>query len=510
MVRKDCVRGRLTRRVCTDKVHSPFEEVYAEAWVSYVRFASAVLALLLMGNAIAAQEPAGGDAPKSLTPDASLNLRFISDLQLSPDGARLAFVVSDAPKGEHRTQHIWMYDKATNSARQFTYSGKSETSPRWSPDRTRLAFLSDRGGDEQQIYVMNANSGDGVAHTKGKRSVKAFAWSPDGKYLAYLAPDAKTEEREKKEKDKDDARVVGKDEKRPRLWIQPVESGQAIAVTASAESAEAKAMTPANWEIKELAWMPSGENIVVVGTDHPESDQETDRIMNVHVSGGAMDMVSAPRGPFGEIRVAKDGKTIGYIGARENGPTPHDLMLLPVGTPAARNVTGTSLDRQIFDFKWLQDGSLLAVAGDGFHTRFVSLGADGAIKKLELAEVGNPSAFAASDAGEIFFVSQTARWPQELFAWDQKSSPRRLTHVNEAWKNYSLVAPEIYKYKSFDGTEIEAALLKPAAFDCADSWRADGSLGRHHRDLVAIARGARLRDFYAQHSRIDRLRAKIY
>jgi len=35
-----------------------------------------------------------------------------------------------------------------------------------------------------------------------------------------------------------------------------------------------------------------------------------------------------PRGPFGEMRVAPDGKTISYLGPREDGPEPHDLMLL--------------------------------------------------------------------------------------------------------------------------------------------------------------------------------------
>jgi dipeptidyl aminopeptidase/acylaminoacyl peptidase len=417
-----------------------------------LRFAGLLLAIFVCGNSLSGQQPPDGDAKKPLTPEASLNIHFLSDLQLSPDGSRLAFVVSEPPKGERRAQHIWIYDKTTNTARQFTYSSKSDTSPRWSPDGAKLAFLSGRTGDEQQIFVMNSNGGEAAARTKGKSSVKAFAWSKDGKYLAYIAPDAKSEEQEKKEKDKDDARVADKDEKRPRLWLMGAESG------------DPKAITPANWEIKELAWMPSGENVVVAATDRPESDQETDRIFSVHTPDGAMKPLGAPRGPFGEIRVSPDGKTIGYVGSREDGPAPHDLMLLPVGNAAARNLTGASLDRQIFDYKWLRDGSLIAVAADGFHTKFVAFTSEGAMKAMAPPPELKPFAFAASD-GEIFFVSQTATQPQELFVWDQKTSPHQITHVNDAWKQYSLVAPEFYKYKSFDGLEIEAALLKPSGYD---------------------------------------------
>lgn len=425
-----------------------------------------MLVILGCANFSDAQQTAETESKKALTPEASLNIHFLSDLQLSPDGSRLAFVVSDAPKGERRAQHVWMYDKKTNSARQFTYSSKSETYPRWSPDGKRLAFLSNRGGDEQQIYLMNGGGGEAEARTKGKSSVSKFAWSADGKTIAYIAPDAKSEEQEKKEKDKDDARVADKDEKHPRLWLLPVESG------------DAKAMTPANWEIKELDWMPDGENIVVACTDRPESDQETDRIFSVHVADGTMKLMSVPRGPFGSVRVSPDGKTVAYVGSREDGPAPHDLMLLPVGNTAARNLTGLSLDRQIFEYKWMRDGSLLAVTADGFHTKLIGLNANGAIEPIAPPATINPSSFAALDDGEVFFVSQTATHPHELFAWNQKTSPQQITNINDAWKQYSVAAPEFYKYKSFDGLEIEAALLKPSGYE-----------GKKKLPLIALIHG---------------------
>jgi dipeptidyl aminopeptidase/acylaminoacyl peptidase len=412
----------------------------------------ALLALALVVRAARGQSDAAVDKSKLLTPEASLNLRAISDLQYSPDGARLAFVVMEPPKGTGRNRHIWIYDKRTiGGVRQFTFSAKSETSPRWSPDGKQLAFLSDRV-EQQQIYLMRVDVGEGIALTKGKRSIKAFEWSPDGKQIAFLAPDAKTAAEEKKEKDKDDAHVADKEDKRARLWLVDVTSG------------ETRALTKTTWDVKEIAWLPAGDQLVMKATDRPQSDENTDRIFSVQTSDGSTNQLFAPRGPFGELRISPSGTTVSYVGSREDGPEPHDLLLAPLNGHAARNLTGASLDRPVEDYHWQKDTSIVLVAANGFGSLFLKYAADGVKQDLPASPAPTGSV-ALAPGGSIAYVSQNATHPQELWLWDQKTAPQQISHLNDAWKQFTLSAPEYFKYKSFDGLVIEAALLRPQGAD---------------------------------------------
>jgi len=428
---------------------------------------SGLLGILTSAAITVAQEKPAADAAKLLTPEASLNLRSISDLQFSPDGTRVAFVVTEPPKDERRARHIWLYEKKSGVARQFTFSAKDETSPRWSPDGKQLAFLSNRE-DQQQIYLMHKDGGEAAAQTKGKRSVRSLAWSPNGKQIAYLAPDAKSDAEEKKDKDKDDARVVNKDDKQPRLWLLTL------------ATSEAKALTDSRWEISELAWLTTGDRLVVSATDHPESDQETHRIFSISVPDGSRRLIFAPHGPFHDLQVAPTGATVSYVGCRVDGPSPHDLMLLDIDKRATRNLTGASLDRAISEHRWMKDGSMLALYEDGFRNKLVGFSPEGMSKNPANPLTSNVNAFAISDSGDVVFAGQSATTAPELWLWDQKNSPQQVSHLNDSWKPFTLSTPEFYKYKSFDGLEIEAALLKPAG---------DAPASRGKLPLIALIHG---------------------
>lgn len=424
-----------------------------------------VLAVLSCTASLMAQEMPASNVPQPLTTEAAVNLRSISDLQLSPDGSRLAFVVSEPYTNDGRATHIWVYDKPTNSVRQLTFSAKSESRARWSPDGKQLAFLSNRTDNQLQVFLLRLDGGEAVALTCGKRSVHAFEWSPDGKQIAFVAPDAKTDDEEKKEKDKFDAHVIDKDAKHARLWLLTI-AGEAAGASAKPNKLpEPKALTDPKYDISQLAWHPSGTGLMLIATDHPESDQNTNRIFFFRSADASLTQLLAPRGPFGQLRVAPSGKIMGYIGCREDGPSPHDLWTARHGDPAPRNLTGAALDRPVLDYSWRKDDVVVIDIEDGFRERLVSYDANGA-PGAEYASIAlNPTTFTIADSGEIYFSGQDAAHQAELYSWDGKAAPQQLTHLNDSWKQFALLTPERYKYKSFDGLEIEAQLLTPPKYD---------------------------------------------
>src|SRR5260370_12276373 len=149
--------------------------------------AGARLALMALPMPILAQEPPKATGPKLLTPEASLNLRNISDLQFSPDGNRLAFVVTEPAKGERRARHIWIYEKQSGAFRQFTFSAKSEFLPGWSPDGKQIAFLSDRE-EQQQVSAMRQDGAQPSPPTQPKPPLPNFPTFPTHTHSAFPLP----------------------------------------------------------------------------------------------------------------------------------------------------------------------------------------------------------------------------------------------------------------------------------------------------------------------------------
>jgi dipeptidyl aminopeptidase/acylaminoacyl peptidase len=424
--------------------------------------------LFLISGAVFAQPPQSDPSRKLLTPEALLGLHRLSNVEFSPDGARIAFVVAEPAKGDQRSSHIWLFEISTGSFRQLTYSEKSESSPKWSPDGKILAFLSNRDAN-QQIYLLPMTGGESEPLTKGKRSVNHFAWSPDGKTISFLAPDAKSEAQEKKEKNKDDARIADKDEKHAGLWL------------ISLQDKSERALTPANFAVSDEAWFPNGNSLAVIATDHPESDRNTRRIFSVSTSASSanssMKQLLAPRGPFSELNVSPSGDTISFIGSREDGPNPHDLWLLPIGMPAAKNLTATNLDRPVFSYRWNKDGSFVLLAADGFTRKLIRYNSAGVRDDLPILGT-MPSFFALSPNGTIAFVGESSTEPPELWLVPAGQQPKKFPSFNNSFDAFAVAKPEIYKYKSFDGMEIEAALLKPSTYD-----------GKSKLPLIALIHG---------------------
>ena len=403
-----------------------------------------VLVIVALAGAVLGAQPA------PLTPAQTLERRNIGDLEFSPDRTRLVFTVTEPVKGSTRQRNIWMLDVASRQVRQLTFSAKSDSSPRWAPDGGAVAFVSDRDG-AAQLYLLPMSGGEAEKLTDRKESIGAFRWSPDGKHIALLTNEPKSDAQQAREKDKDDARLAEKDDRLPRIWDVDLAS-RAV-----------RQITTAHFRIGQIEFTPAGA-LIAAASDKPLEDRFNEAIYAVDTTDGRFTLVAAPRGPMGPMSLSPDGTTIAYVCARVDGPAPHDLCLQPAAGGAVRNLTGAAIDRPITQSKWIDDQTLAVSVARGFQTTVEIVGTrdPGRAQPIE-GLTGNVSAFSRAPDGTVAYVSETATRAPELWLKTPNTPARAVTTLNERWASRSLVAPEFVKYKSADGTEIEAALLKPSA-----------------------------------------------
>ncbi len=121
-------------------------------------------------------------------------MRQVGSPTPSPDGKWLLYTLSTPDWKEAKRQtdiYLVSMQQGVSSTKQMTFTKeKNETSPRWSRDGSFFVFLSNREAPESastrnQIYLMRADGGEARRITDTKEGVADFAFSRDGKWLAY-------------------------------------------------------------------------------------------------------------------------------------------------------------------------------------------------------------------------------------------------------------------------------------------------------------------------------------
>src|SRR4029450_13020621 len=126
---------------------------------------------------------------RAMTPQDITRIRFISAPQLSPDGRRVAFVVTLLSEDQDEyLSNIWLVDTAGGEPRRFTTGLKRDTAPRWAPDGSRVALVSERVPQQKaQLYVMPADGGEPTRLTDLRHGVAHPVWAPDSTRLAFVS-----------------------------------------------------------------------------------------------------------------------------------------------------------------------------------------------------------------------------------------------------------------------------------------------------------------------------------
>ena len=212
-----------------------------------------VVALLASAApALLAQAPVAEKSP--LTVETLWKIKRLGGPEISPDGKWVAVPVTtyDVPK-DKGTTNLWLVPTdggPEGSGRRLTTHDGSDSSPAWSPDGKWIAFVSRRGEDETtQIYLISTSGGEAWRLTKVPTGASAPKWFPDSKRLAFVSrvwTDLKTwDEMAKRLKERKDSKVSAKawdhapirywdtfhDDREAHLYTIGVDGGEPVAVT---------------------------------------------------------------------------------------------------------------------------------------------------------------------------------------------------------------------------------------------------------------------------------------
>lgn len=239
-----------------------------------------------------------------LSLEALADLQVPEDFHISPDGKQIVYSLRPWTKqNEHLTSAIWIADIGKEaSARQLTSGLFKDERPRWSPDGNHIAFCSDRSnaGKSSAIYLLSTTGGEAylITPSENKRTITQHQWAPNGKFIAYRSADEKTTEQERKEKEKDDAKVWGEDLEYQRLRLVHVSSRQITTIV--------------SWDkhVHLYSWGTDSQEITYVLHETPDMNAGGfygGQIKSVNVTTKASTHITTFPGPISQFASGKDG-----------------------------------------------------------------------------------------------------------------------------------------------------------------------------------------------------------
>jgi dipeptidyl aminopeptidase/acylaminoacyl peptidase len=475
------------------------------------RASVAVLACVLV--VVVASPHAQGK--RFITDNDLFKFTWIADPQISPDGSTVAFVRVTVNEKENRYEtSLFAVPASGAEAPRRLSSGIRDTTPRWSPEGKRIAFVRalEKEGKTQpsQIYLLQMDGGEARAVTDVASGASSPVWSPDGKTIAFnsntSADDVKKSDDPKPASEhKSDVQVVTRAVYRANGDPGYVDNDHhahifTIAVPDTAAQ-KARQITDGEFDERGMEWAPDGSAIYFVSTRvaEPYYDESGAELFAVPAGGGAITKIASIAGNINNLSVSPDGKRIAFVGTLRGTPirsySQPDLWI----TDAAPNNTPRNLTAS-YDFdiaggiggdqtaprggnrkpiRWTKDqSSLIVVSAEkgSANLKRVSI-ATGAVEPLTDGAQDVVAFSATSDATKIAATlsTQTNIGDISLFTSDGarafQASGRQITHVNEdLFKDIAQSQPEEIWYKSFDGRNIQGWILKPPDFDASKKY----------------------------------------
>jgi dipeptidyl aminopeptidase/acylaminoacyl peptidase len=442
------------------------------------------LALVTISPAALAQpQAAAPPQANSRTFDATdlFGLEVASDPQISPDGRRIAYVRRSGDIMTDRMRPtIWLIDAATGEQAPLAAGPGAHMSPRWSPDGTRLAYISSAEGGQSQLYVRWMTSGESVRITGLPNAPGSIAWSPDGRNIAYsmLVP-------------AEPARL-GRTPAKPEgaQWAEPLQQitnvtyradgqgllkpGYSHLFVVPAEGGTSRQITSGDFHHDgPVEWSADGRTVYTSANRSPnwERDPIDSEVYAVDVASGTLRALTDRDGPDFSPVVSPDGSRLAYLGFDDRGYayTQAQLYVMDRDGSNRRSLTA-GFDREIDSPRWAADGRSIYVSYDERGVRKVArVGLDGRVQVvadgLRGAGIDRPYTggdFSVARDGSVAVTVGTPLRPADV-ALVSGGNVRQLTRLNEDLLGHKRLGEvrRIEARSSHDQRPVEAWLTLP-------------------------------------------------
>jgi len=237
-----------------------------------------------------------------MVPEDVYELVWVSDPRLSPDGRTVAFVVNgvDREANDYRSAVWTVPADGSAPSRRLTFGPSKDLMPRWSPDGTRLAFVSKRGPNDEdaaQLYVIPvAGGGEAAQLTEGPEEVSEVEWSPDGGRLAFVRRVRRSEYEEPDDRARAPRRFTRLQYKLDSVGWTGDRPRHVFVVDADGSNPPVQ-LTDGAADDHHPSWSPDGERIAFVSARHEDWDLDsvTDLYL-VPAAGGTPEAITAADG----------------------------------------------------------------------------------------------------------------------------------------------------------------------------------------------------------------------
>ena len=411
---------------------------------------------------MALKEPVA--ARREVTPKQLMRLRRPVELDVSPDGSRVACTVAAAytRKGELLDAAIWVAPTDGRTEARPLTSGRGQNAlPRWSPDGTELAFASDRAhAGRMSLHLLGEGPGEAEPLGQIAGSVEDIRWAPDGRSLVVLAADlgadragAQTATKiVERDGESDDPHV-----RRPaNAWRRLFEVDRATGATVE--------VGPEGTNVWEFDWL--GGHAVAVCSDEPSEGAWYDAsLVLLDLAARTPEPLHVPAWQIQGPRLSPDGSRVAFVEGfcSDRAVLSGTVNVLDL---ASREVRPLAQAVEACMVAWRDAETLVYAGWDGLRSRYGTIGLDGTTRELyggDLTLGGRHAArvaLAGDGATVVSVLDAPDRAPEVVVL--ERDEPRSITSLNaEAGAEIARPDWERFAWEAEDGLEIEGLLALP-------------------------------------------------